>query len=87
MALISGARNKKDAPLAEKLFNRFQKHFPALKNRLTAASILLSNVYASTGNMEKSSDIKKKLLQYGLKKTAGLAWTETNDQVYVSDFI
>jgi hypothetical protein len=87
VALLSGARNKKDRYLSEKIFNRIQQHFPQDKNLLVSAAILLCNAYASTGDLEKSSNIKYKLYQVGLKKTIGLSWTETNGQVYVSDFI
>jgi hypothetical protein len=49
--------------------------------------VLLSNVYASTGDLQKSLNIKNQLSQQGLKKKIGLSWTETGGEVFVSDFI
>ncbi|CAF5155872.1 unnamed protein product, partial [Rotaria magnacalcarata] len=77
-----GARNRRDSHLSEKIFNRIQENFPELKNRLTSSSILLSNVYASTGDVEKSSNIKNKLYKLGLKKTIGLSWTAINGRLF-----
>ncbi|CAM4816940.1 unnamed protein product [Rotaria magnacalcarata] len=81
-ALLSSARNRRDSHLSEKIFNRIQENFPELKNRLTSSSILLSNVYASTGDVEKSSNIKNKLYKLGLKKTIGLSWTAINGRLF-----
>ncbi|CAF1012481.1 unnamed protein product [Adineta ricciae] len=50
MALLSGARNAKNLDLAEKTFHRIQKHFPQLKHRIVAASVLLANADASIVN-------------------------------------
>ena len=86
MALLSAARNKKDRDLSQKIFNRIQELFPQDKSYLTSASILLSNVYASTGDFENSTKIKNNLIHSGLKKTVSLSWTETNGQVFVSDW-
>ncbi|CAF3527140.1 unnamed protein product [Rotaria socialis] len=81
-ALLSSARNRRDRHLSEKIFNRIQENFPELKNRLISASILLSNVYASTGDVDKSSNIKNNLYQLGLKKKIGLSWTAINGRLF-----
>jgi hypothetical protein len=49
--------------------------------------VLLSNVYASIGDLQKSLNIKRQLSQLGLKKKIGLSWTETGGKIFVSDFI
>ena len=51
---------------------------------MVAASILLANVYAASGELEKSSDIRRQLQRSGKKKKPGLAWTAVNGQLYVS---
>ncbi|CAF1012104.1 unnamed protein product [Adineta steineri] len=82
MSLLSGAQNAKNSQLAEKIFNRIEKHFPQIQDRIVSASILLANVYASTGQMEKSLNIKRKLIQANLKKPSGLSYTEVNNKIY-----
>ncbi|CAF0880691.1 unnamed protein product [Adineta steineri] len=82
MSLLSGARNKNDCCLAEKTFNRIEKHFPQLTNRFISASILLANVYASTGQLDKSLNIKKNLNQLSLKKPSGFSYTEVDGQTF-----
>lgn len=85
MALLSGARNKKDGRLSEETYLRIQKCFPELKGRLISASILLSNVYASIGEIEKSLNIKNQLHQINPNRKVGISWTVINGQVFVSD--
>ncbi len=87
MTLLSGARNKKDPSLAEKIFNRIQQHSLHDENSLVAALVLLANVYASTGDLQKSVNIKNQLYQSGLKKKIGVSLTETGGEIFVSDFI
>ncbi|CAF3656312.1 unnamed protein product [Rotaria sp. Silwood1] len=82
MSLLSGARNKKDNHLSEKIYIRIEEKFPKHKNRLVSASILLSNAHASVGDIEKSLNIKNKLYQLGLKKKIGLSFTEINGQIF-----
>ena len=84
MALLSGARNERNVELAEQIFHRIKKLFPELTDTLTAASVLLANVYGSTGHMEKASDIRHQMHKRGVKKKIGLSWTVINGQVYVS---
>ncbi|CAF0925904.1 unnamed protein product [Adineta steineri] len=82
MSLLSAARNRKNKELSEKIFNRIKENFPELKNRLISASILLSNVYASVGEIEKSSNIRNKLYQQGLRKIIGLSFTEIDGKIF-----
>ena len=61
-----------------------KKIFPQMINPLTSAAVLLSNVYASSGEMDKAADIRRELYRSGAKKKVGLSWTEANGQVFVS---
>jgi len=81
---LSGARNQKNSHLSQQIFDRMKKLFPELHNQLATASILLANVYASSGEMEKASDIRIQLHKSGIKKQVGLAWTAPNGQIFVS---
>ena len=87
VALLSGARNKNDCFLAEKTFNRIQENFSQDRDLFIAASVLLSNVYASTGDLDKANEIRKKISKVGVKKKVGLSWTEVNGKIFVSNFV
>ena len=82
--LLSGARNVNNSDLAQQVYNRMKKLFPQMTNPLTSAAVLLSNVYASSGEMDKAADIRRELYRSGAKKKVGLSWTEANGQVFVS---
>jgi hypothetical protein len=83
-ALLSGARNEKNVHLSQQIFDRMKKLFPDLTNPLVSAAVLLSNVYGSSGKIEKASDIKMQLIKSGLKKKIGLSWTSVNGKHFVS---
>ncbi len=84
VAFLSGARNEKNTHLSQQIFDRMKKNFPKLNDSLTTASILLGNVYGSSGELEKASNIRIQLNKSGAKKKIGLAWTEINGEVFVS---
>jgi len=84
VALLSGARNENNSHLSQQVFDRMKKLFPELKDSLMSASILLANVYASSGEFEKASDIRIQLTKSGAKKKIGLTWTVINGQLFVS---
>ena len=84
MAILSGARNKRNTFLAQKLFDRFQILFHNDKNCLISATILLGNTYAMCGDFSMASDIRLRLNQSGLRKMAGLSTTVVNGQIVVS---
>ena len=81
VALLSGARNVKNNSLSQQVYDRMKKLFPESQDPLISASILLANVYASTGDIDKASDIRN---QSGVKKKIGLSSTVINGQLYVS---
>jgi hypothetical protein len=84
VALLSGARNMKNSHLSQQIYNQMKKIFPELTNQLTSASILLANVYASSGEMEKALNIRNQLSESGAKKTIGLTWSAVNGKIFVS---
>ena len=83
MALLSGARNNKNAHLSEQIYGRMKKLFPDSSNQLTSAAVLLANVYGSSGDIDKASDIRVELARSGGIKQIGVSWTVVNGQVYV----
>ncbi|CAM4837495.1 unnamed protein product [Rotaria magnacalcarata] len=82
MALLSGARNAKNSKLAQEVVDRMQKLFPDLKSSLLPASILLANVYASSGDIEKATDIKIELNKSGGKKQIGITMTDIDGKLW-----
>ncbi len=86
MALLSGARNVNNIHLSENVYHRMKKIFPDQANPLMAAAILLANVYGSSGNIEKASNIRRQLELSGTKKKIGLTWTIINGKFFVCLF-
>jgi hypothetical protein len=84
VSLLSGARNEKNNHLAEKIFHRMKKLFPQSSGPLTSAAILLANIYASSGDLDKASDIRIQLHRTGAKKKVGLSWTVVNGKIFVN---
>ncbi|CAF4242007.1 unnamed protein product, partial [Adineta steineri] len=82
MALLSGARNVNNSCLSQKIFDRMKKLFPETKNSLTAAAILLANVYASSGDIDAATNIRTELNRTGAEKKIGLSWTAVNGQAF-----
>ncbi|UJR07570.1 hypothetical protein I4U23_011858 [Adineta vaga] len=66
----------------EKVHDRMKKLFPQLTDSLIPASILLANVYASTGEIGKASNIRIQLSKSGVKKQVGVSWTTVNGQYF-----
>ncbi len=87
MSLLSSARNQRNSSLSEQIYNRIEKKFPNYKKELIPAAILLANTYQSSGNLEKAIYIKNKLNVERTKKQQGLAWTEANGKIFVSQNI
>ncbi|CAF4728544.1 unnamed protein product, partial [Rotaria magnacalcarata] len=81
-ALLSGARNQKNSKLAQEVVDRIRKLFPDVKGSLLPASILLANTYASSGDIEKATNIKIELHKSGAKKKAGATLTEFDGKIW-----
>ena len=84
VAFLSGARNERNSQLSEEIVDRMRNLFPDLKNRLVSASILLANVHASQGDIEKSTEIRIQLNKLGMKKRIGASFTEINGKLLES---
>lgn len=83
VALLSGARNQKNISMSKLVYNRMKTLFPDQTNALAPAAVLLANVYASAGELDKASDIRMELYKSGAKKKVGLSMTVVNGRVYV----
>ncbi len=83
MSLLSGARNAKHSNLAGKIYDRMKQLFPDSSDPLKSAEVLLGNVYASSGDIEKASNIRRQSYHSGTKKKIGLSSTVINGQLYV----
>ncbi len=84
MSLLAGARNVKNNHLSQYVYDRMKNLFPQSSDPLVAAAVLLANAHASSGDIDKSSDIKIQLNKSGAKKKIGVTWTVVNGQFYVS---
>ncbi|CAF5124791.1 unnamed protein product, partial [Rotaria magnacalcarata] len=83
-ALLSGARNAKNVYLSQNIYDRMKNLFPEEKDPLISAAVLLANVYASSGEIDKASDIRLEIYKSGTKKKVGLTWITVDGQLYVS---
>lgn len=84
MAVLSGARNAKNTYLSQNIVDRMKNIFPHSNDRLLSASILLANVYASSGNIDMASSIRIELNKSGAKKTIGISRTEIDGKILVN---
>jgi hypothetical protein len=86
VAILSGARNYRQAVLSERLYNRMNDLFPEKKEDLIAASILVSNTYLSLGDDQQAEKIRlNRIEKFGKHVRAGLSWTEVNGQLLVKN--
>lgn len=85
VAILSGARNHGHSSLAQKLLEKIKEKCSNQDDGiLRAASILVANTYALSGDDEKSFDIKEKLDRSNKKRVVGVSWTEVNGEIAVS---
>ena len=84
VALLSGARNNNNIVLSQNIYDRMEKLFPQTRDPLVSAAILLANVYASSGEIDKASDIRIQLNKSNMRKKIGLTWTVNGGEIYVS---
>ena len=81
---MSGARKAKNVDLCQNVFDRIEKLFPKSTDTLASAWVLLGNVYAASGDMEKASEVRKAFAESGLQKHMGESYIAVNGQSYVS---
>ena len=85
VAMMSGARTQCNTALSEKLLARMNKLFPNLQEDSISALILLGNTYASTGDSNRSSDIRKQIQESRVRPQTGQSWTCIDSQLTVSE--
>jgi hypothetical protein len=84
VAMLSGARNHRHSILSQKVYDRMKTLFPDHKSHLIAASVLLSNTYASAGDEERAQEVRvSRIKQFGKRVKSGLTWTEVNGELVV----
>lgn len=83
-ALLSGARNHRQAEISQKIYDRMKTLFSDKKSDMISASILLSNTYASIGDQQKANNLRSdRIKEFGKKVQVGSSWTVVNGQLYV----
>jgi len=77
-ALLGACRTYKDLERAEKIAQIIMDLNPTY----ASVYVLLSNIYAQSGNMENRNRLRELMDARGIKKTPGLSLVEVNDKVY-----
>nr|ACD54792.1 putative vegetative storage protein-like protein [Philodina roseola] len=80
-AMMSGARTQCNTSLSEKLLVKINTRFPDLPERSISALILLGNTYSSTGDSNRSLDIRKQIQRSHVKPQIGQSWTCIDNQI------
>ncbi|CAF0880345.1 unnamed protein product [Adineta ricciae] len=65
---------------AQRLIDRYELNHPPSPVMYT--TILLANLYGSSGDVDKASSIRYELSRSGAKKKPGLSWTAVNGQLF-----
>ena len=85
VALLSGARNHRQVALSQQIYDHMQRLFPDQREGLIAASILVSNIYSSSGDEQRAKEVRlARIKQFGKKVLAGVSWTRVNGELVVS---
>lgn len=82
--MLSAARNQRNVPLAQKIFDRIRSLFSDDEKSRISATILLCNTYALSGDVSRASDLRIEMDQSSLRKTPGLSMTVIDGQIHVS---
>ena len=83
MSLLSGVRNRNDVALARQIIQRMKQLGGVDNNHFASASVLFTNILASSGDLEEASQLRLEMSQSGIRKKVGLSWTEVNGEVVV----
>ncbi|CAF1152655.1 unnamed protein product [Adineta ricciae] len=81
MSLLSGARNQNDVSLARRITQRIKQLSHVDNDCLASASVLFTNILASSGDLEEASQLRFEMGQSGIRKKMGLSWTEVNGEI------
>jgi hypothetical protein len=83
VALLSGARSRKNFAISQKVVDRLQQLFPDEDSCLLPARVLLANAYSSVGDFSKAIGVRRDIDRMASKKKVGLSWTVIDGQVVV----
>ena len=81
--MLSSARNKKNAILAQSLFDRIHLLFSDEEPILSSATVVLANTYGLSGNLTRTVDLRTKMAESGLKKVPGRSSTIVDGEIVV----
>ena len=85
VSMLSGARNAKNAELAQQIFARIELKSPDDSSYLLAARVLLANTLGLSGDRSGAAINRIKLQQTKTRKIVGLSWTVVDGKVFVSE--
>ena len=84
VALLSGARNHCQAVLSQQIYDRMHRFFPNRRDDLVAASVLVSNIYSSSGDEQRAKEVRlARIKKFGRNVTIGESWTRVNGELVV----
>lgn len=83
--MLSGARNAKNAEIAQQIFARIELKSPDDSSCLLAARVLLANTLGLSGDRSGAAINRIKLQQSKTRKVVGLSWTVVDGKVFVSE--
>ncbi|CAK9867651.1 unnamed protein product [Sphagnum jensenii] len=78
MALLGACRIHGNVEMGERMAKRVLE----LEPKNAAGFVLLSNLYAATGNLELSENVERQRKERDAKKQPGRTWIEVNDAVH-----
>ena len=85
VALLSGARNHRQASLSQQLYERMQRLFPDRHDDLIAASVLVFNTCSSSGDELRAREVRlARLKRFGKTPQIGVTWTVVKGKLVVS---
>jgi pentatricopeptide repeat protein len=76
--LLGACRIRKDIKRAEKIAWKLVELYP----KFSGSYVLLSNMYAATGQRDKQEKVLKMMKDQGVKKVPGRSWTEVGGQTH-----
>ena len=83
VAMLSSARNEKNACLSQKIFERVRLLFLDDEDLLSSTTVLLTNTYGSSGDFIRTSELRMEMRPSNLKKVPGRSSTIVNGKLVV----
>lgn len=78
MALLGACRVHGNVEIGERIGNRILE----MDAGKSAGYVLLSNIYSAAGKWDRSAEIKRKMVEKGVKKDPGCTWIEVDDEMH-----